>query len=118
MKSLVLVVLVAMFLAGFLVNSSGQTGGQDSHVRWVETALKDMESIRSGMTREELLRVFTTEGGISSPSERRYVYKSCPLFKVQVEFQTRTSTGGQAIESPDDVIIKISKPFLERTIID
>ena len=118
MKSAVLVTLVTMLLAGLILNSSEQTVSSDTHLRWVESALKDMESVSAGMTREQLQRVFTTEGGISNPSERRYVYKGCPLFKVQVEFQTRKSSEGRPLESPDDVIIKISKPFLERTIVD
>ena len=119
MKASVLFIVVTLLTLGFVLRSSGQPLKQDAnHVQWVESALEDMESIKVGMTRRELLRVFTTEGGLSTPSKRRYVYKHCPLFKVDVDFQTRTSETGRAVESPDDLITTISKPYLERMIVD
>ena len=119
MKVSVLFIVVVLLTLGFVLRSSGQPLKQDpNHVQWVESALNEMESIKVGMTRKELLRVFTTEGGISTPSQRRYVYRHCPLIKVDVQFQTRTSETGQAIESPDDLITMISKPYLERMILD
>ena len=119
MKTSVLFLVVTLPALGFVLRSSGQPLKQDTnHVQWVESALKDMESIKVGMTRQEVLRVFTTEGGTSTPLKRRYVYRYCPLFKVDVHFQTRTSETGRAVESPDDLITMISKPYLERMIID
>jgi hypothetical protein len=107
--------VITLLALGFVLTSSGQTVEQSNHVQWVANALKDMEAIKVGMTRRELLRVFTTEGGISTPSKRRYVYRSCPLFKVDVEFQVGA---GRAEQSPDDLITGISKPYLERMILD
>jgi hypothetical protein len=119
MKTSVLFLVVTLLAFGLVLRSSGQPLKQDTnHVQWVESALKDMESIKVGMTRKELLRVFTTEGGISTPSKRRYVYRHCPLFKVDVVFETRTSETGRAVESSDDLITMISKPYLERIILD
>jgi hypothetical protein len=86
-------------------------------VQWVENALKEIKSIKIGMTRRDLLRVFTTEGGTSTPLSRQYVYKGCPYFKVRVEFQL--AKGGDRPEaSPEDIIITISRPYLENIIID
>lgn len=69
------------------------------------------------MTRGELLKVFNGEGGISNRTWRRYVYRRCGYIKVDVEFEPvgKSESGN---ESPDDLITKISKPFLEWAILD
>ena len=52
--------------------------------RAMDQVLKDVSSIQSGMTRAELLRVFTTEGGLSTRDEQRYVYRArAGLFRIQ-----------------------------------
>ena len=66
------------------------------------------------MTRADLKEVFGEEGGISSTTHRRYVYKTCPYIKVDVDF----AAADGLIEKPDDRITKISQPFLEFSIMD
>lgn len=63
--------------------------------RSMDQVLKDVSSIQSGMTRTELLRIFTTEGGLSTRDEQRYVYRRCPYIKVMVTFRRpmRMTTG-------------------------
>jgi hypothetical protein len=80
--------------------------------RWIAASLTDMRSIQVGMTRGELLKVFMTEGGISSRTWRRYVYRRCGYIKVDVEFAPAGDPKSTA-ENPDDRITRISKPFLE-----
>ena len=76
------------------------------------------------MTREKLLTIFTTEGGFSTPLERTFVSRDCPYFKVDVEFQavgrpTRDSDGRvTSVEGSQDIILKISQPFLQFMIAD
>ena len=41
----------------------------------------------SGMTRADLLKVFTTEGGLSTGLNRTYVYRECQYIKVDVDFE-------------------------------
>jgi hypothetical protein len=79
---------------------------QNDHVSWVGDVLQEMESIRPGMPRAQLIGVFETDGGISSPRRRRYVSRQCPYFKVEVEFDS------------GDRILNISAPFLQRPILD
>jgi len=70
--------------------ATAQTGGRQSpqdHLAWVAQVLKRMQTIRPGMTREKLLTIFTTEGGLSTPLERKFVSRDCPYFKVDIEFQ-------------------------------
>ncbi|HEY1218858.1 MAG TPA: molybdopterin-dependent oxidoreductase [Bryobacteraceae bacterium] len=102
--------------------------------RWIRENLPELESIQAGMTRKDLLKVFMSEGGLSTRTWQRYVYRKCIYVKVDVEFapvgpvtprpapvadsrawdRTLDSLG----ESPDDRITKISKPYLELSIRD
>ena len=67
------------------------------------------------MTRQDLLSMFTTEGGISSRQQRTYVHKQCPYIKVDVKFKP---VGPGDKETPEDQIVEISKPYLQLSIID
>ena len=81
------------------------------HLTWVANILKRMETIKPGMTRKTLLTVFTTEGGLSTRTQRTHVSQECPYFKVDVEFKP-------AAHQEQDVILKISRPYLQFSIID
>jgi hypothetical protein len=66
------------------------------HVAWVAQALKRMQTIKPGMTREALLIVFTTEGGLSTGLQRPFISRDCPYFKVDLNSRRsagRTETG-------------------------
>ncbi len=97
---------------------------QQGHAAWVAEALKRMQTIKPGMTRTDLLKVFTTEGGLSTPMYRTFVSRDCPYFKVDVVFepvaqQSREAEGRQsAVERPDDKIAKISRPYLAFSVSD
>ena len=83
-----------------------------------------MQTIKAGMTREALLTVFTTEGGLHTGLQRTFVSRDCPYFKVDVEFQAvgrpdRDWNGRvTAVEGGQDVILKISRPYLQFSIMD
>ncbi len=93
------------------------TAYDSEQARWIAGSLTEMQSIKVGMTRGELLKVFMGEGGISTRTWRRYVYRRCGFIKVDVEFATVGDPNSTA-ESPEDRVTKISKPFLEWTIAD
>ena len=86
-------------------------------VRWIAASLTDMQGIKVGMTRAEMLKVFMEEGGISNRHWRRYVYRNCGYIKVDVEFAAANNPDSHD-ESPEDRITKISQPFLEWSIRD
>jgi hypothetical protein len=83
-----------------------------------------MQTIKPGMTRKELLLVFTTEGGLSTPLRRTFVSRDCPYFKVDVEFEavgrpSRDSDGRVTmVEGDQDRIIEISRPYLQFSVLD
>ena len=77
-----------------------------------------MQSIKPGMTRKDLLTVFTTEGGLSTGLQRTYGSRDCPFFKVDVVFEpvgrrSRDSEGrATLVQDERDIIVKISQPYL------
>lgn len=97
---------------------ASESRGTDEHTEWIAKSLKEIESIKVGMTRVDLLKVFKEEGGISTRTWRRYAYRDCPYIKVDVEFEPVAEPEDKLSQGPKDKIIKISKPFLERSIID
>jgi hypothetical protein len=105
-----------MLLVSFLVClvavealSSRQVSPRDTtHDAWVAASLKEMSSIKEGMTLTDLLKVFRLEnpngrthiGGITTT----FVSRACPYFKVDVVFSDM---------SPFEVITRISRPYVE-----
>jgi hypothetical protein len=118
MKTLILLFACGLvtFVSGAAILPSSRSGA-DEHTQWIVKSLKEIETVKIGMTRGELLKVFTEEGGLSTRTWRRYVYRECPYIKVDVEFEPVGDTKNPA-QSPGDKIIKISKPFLEWSIVD
>ena len=97
----------------------GRSRDDDDHVKWVMNSLKEMETIKVGMTRADLLKVFSEEGGLSTRKWRQYVYQKCPYFKVKVEFEpVGEPEGPNSMESSKDRVVKISQPFLDWLVID
>ncbi len=80
-----------------------------------------MKTIKAGMTRQQLLTVFTNAGGSHAVPPEWFEYRNCPWFQVNVKFkamgkpvrdldgQTRTHA------DPSDIIVKISSPFVADT---
>jgi hypothetical protein len=115
----------ALALAFTLPPSSAQEGEgvrppqPESHSDWVLKTMKRMESVKVGLTRADLLKVFDEEGGLSTRQQRTYVYRGCPYFKVDVKFQAVGVLDEEgAAESPDDEIVEVSKPYLDYRVAD
>jgi len=110
--------------AAFASPQKPREPGSCDHTEWVSAALQRMQSIRPGMTREDLLRVFTTEGGISTALWRTYVSRDCPYFKACVTFRRAAPRDADAAptgflqELDSDVIVTISQPYLQFSVMD
>jgi hypothetical protein len=87
----------------------------EEHARWIQQVMHSIETIKPGMRRGEILLVFTEDGGLSTRSQQRYTYKHCPYIKVDVEF---SPIDHGTKESPDDKIVKVSRPYLQYPIFD
>jgi hypothetical protein len=106
---------IAGFLICLLAMMTSTAGTQicstSDRVQWVALSLKEMQAIKVGMTREDLARVFATEGGMSTGTRRTYAYRDCPYFKIDVDFAPYADGSGG--ENPKDRITGLSKPYLD-----
>ena len=88
------------------------------HTEWIESVMRSILTIKPGATRNDLLRVFKEEGGLSTRTRRKYVYKECPYIKVDVEFAPVGNEDERIAEMPEDKVTAISRPYLEYGITD
>jgi hypothetical protein len=111
--------LLSLLLPFLIVCSTMRSVAEDdaAFTERVSEVLKEARKVKPGMTREDLLKVFTTQGGIFSPQQRTFVYQRCSLIKVDVEFAT-TAKNAKVEELPSDKILKISKPYLDWNVVD
>jgi len=58
-----------------LVTLVGEAPVDLEHAQWVSSVLRWTYDIKPGMTRSDLLKVYTTEGGISTRTQRTYVLR-------------------------------------------
>lgn len=98
--------------------NAGNQVFDDKLTKEVGDILKECTSITRGMTRAELLWVFTTEGGLSTAKGRRFVHRRCPYIKVDVEFNLSEPNQSVVDERPTDTISRISQPYLQWSIMD
>jgi hypothetical protein len=74
----------------------------------VDAVLHDVATLRPGMRRSALNTLFIQDAGLQFFGESRYDYRRCPSIKISVKFKPVSSE-----EKPDDVIVEISRPYLE-----
>ena len=104
--------------------SASQEPCVQEHGAWVAHALEKMETIKPGMTRADLLTVFTTEGGLSTGLRRTFVSRDCHYFKVDVDFNAvgrpnRDKEGRVTLDEDNrDIIVNLSRPYLQFSIMD
>jgi hypothetical protein len=101
-----------------VVTLNGELPPDMGHAQWIESVLRWTAEIKPGSTRNDLLKTYTTEGGLSTPLRRTYVLKGCRNIKVDVEFKPvgRPERDGEgratSIEDGRDIITRISQPYL------
>ncbi len=106
------------------IASSSQGSCSEKRDDWIRDTLSKMETIRPGMTREQLMKVFRTEGGLSTGLSRTFVSRDCPYFKVDVQFRAvgrpdRDTDGRVTLEEDaSDIIVQVSRPYLQFSIGD
>ena len=89
-------------------------------IQWVESCLKDFESIKAGMTRGQVDAKLTMDGGLQGVSPVRFAHPACAYFKIDVEFEHKRNAADQnrAIADKADKVTKVSKPYIERPFAD
>ncbi|HEY5909545.1 MAG TPA: hypothetical protein VJA21_02960 [Verrucomicrobiae bacterium] len=88
--------------------------------QWVESCLKDFESIKVGMTRGQVEAKLSMDGGLQGISPARFSHPACGYFKIDVEFDFKRNAADQnrAIVDKADKVTKVSKPYIERPFAD
>jgi len=86
--------------------------------KWISKVLRQIGKFKPGMRRKDLLKVFTTEGGMSTQTQQTYVYAGCPYIKVIVHFKPSSNADTEIYENPDDIIESISQPYLQWGVYD
>jgi hypothetical protein len=121
----ILVVLVTVIAGApaqkVVIDAPGHSEVDQEHTKWIDHVMRSISTVKPGMTRKDLSRVFTEEGGLSTRTQKRYVYKHCPYIKIDVEFSPATDSDvnqDAVAESPEDKIVKVSRPYLEYSIMD
>ncbi len=86
--------------------------------RWLSERYEEATSVKAGMTRADLKRVFCEDGGLQSIPARRYVLKSSGMIKVDVEFEFPAGADGRTAPDESVRLKSVSKPYLERAYTD
>jgi len=83
----------------------------EAFIKSIESVMGVIDAIRPGMTRGDLFKVFTEEGGLSWRTRQTYVYKLCPYIKVDFDFEPAT-------DKIEDKIVRLSRPYLQYSMSD
>jgi hypothetical protein len=121
-KSLVALAFFCVIFAGTSFPQSERerqgSGSDEEHTEWIASALRSIQTIKVGMTRSDLMKVFTTEGGLefkkATTSQITYVYRKCPYIKVDVKLAISSPNE----DLPTDKITEMSRPYLQWTVGD
>lgn len=97
------------------INAPQNVTAEQEHTEWVDHVLAAIATIKPGMARRDLWSVLDPDGGLSTRTHGRYIYKHCPYIKVDVEFLP--ADHGQP-EKPEDRIVRISRPYLANPVYD
>jgi hypothetical protein len=79
--------------------TSGLPESDRSHDQWLQERYFEATSIKEGMTRADLVKIFRMDGGLQPMLPTRYVLKSSSFIKVDVEFDV--PEGDKAV--PEDL---------------
>ncbi|RYG75022.1 hypothetical protein EON80_02025 [bacterium] len=114
----VVVLTMAGFLSQTAIPAPKAQLSREAKMEWIAHSLREMQTIKPGMTGKQLLKVFTVEGGVQQIPPTRYVYRDCPMIKVDIEWKNVHQPRPTQTHKKTFVISKISKPYLEGSIVD
>jgi len=78
----------------------------------IKEALKAVDKLKVGETRADVEQSFVPDGGKQIRTITRYTFKRCDYIKIDVKFSIQGVANPWAFSSAD-VIVHISKPYLE-----
>jgi len=118
MKKVVLLTAGLSVMIGALTYSHAQDGSDRARQQWLEEKYTEARSIKPGMSRADLLKLFMEDGGLQSIPATRYVLKGCHLIQIEVKFDTKYGVNYKPVPDENLKIVEVSKPYLERMATD
>jgi len=98
-----LFIATCLLVTGTSASHSQQLStSNDEHTKWIDGVMRTIQTIKRGMTRSDLAKVFVEEGGLSIRTQRKYVFRDCPHIKVDVVFTP--SEDDKWTEKPEDIV--------------
>lgn len=85
------------------------------NTQWLEARIREAKTIKPGMTRAELLKICDVEAGLQPMLATRYVLKTCPLIKVDVDFDAKASDKKKDTQI---TVTKVSRVYTDFAIAD
>jgi len=121
MKLMVAMAALCLVITQAGTPSAPSPAGDDEACQFIAQAIEATKSLKAGMTRSELDKNFTEDGGITfigqGQHHARYVYRKCPYIKIDVDL-TVAGVDEKPAMSPTDRILKVSRPYLEHPFYD
>jgi hypothetical protein len=113
LKTSLVIGVLFISIGTFTVRPLTRNEARQNPREWLEERYKEATSVRAGMSRAELIRVFEEDGGLQRIPATRYVLRSCGMIKVEVEFDVEYGQAYKEKRNEELKIKAISKPYLE-----
>ncbi len=118
MQKLALLFVCLLIFTVSVAGSLHHSKLEQTHTEWLLDRIKEAKSVTTGMSRADLLKVFEEDGGLNTIPVRRYVLRSCPYIKVDVEFNVKPRLYTRDRPDQNLKIKNISEPYLGYMITD
>ncbi len=81
MRKTAITLVMLLFVVASIISAQSFRDARKSeeNTKWISDSLREMKTIEVGNTRADLIKVFTTEGGLSTGLRQTYVYRNCPF---------------------------------------
>jgi hypothetical protein len=111
-------ILLGLVLIAGASSASLSPQAERTHSQWLRERYEEATSIKVGMTRADLKKIFSEDGGLQSVPACRYVLRSSEMIKVDVEFEFPEGTNDRTAPDESVHIKSVSKPYLEQMYLD
>jgi hypothetical protein len=88
-------------------------GLEETRTQWLHERYAEATSIKPGMSRADLLRVFREDGGLQTTPATHYILKSCDMIQIEAKFDMEYGRAYKEKPDPDLKITKVSRPYLK-----
>lgn len=117
MKVKLLLGMICVFLVWLQPTIRQTAASAPDSCALIRQALDDSLHIKAGMTRADVGKNFQRDGGLQARFTTRYLYSKCGLIKIEVEFKAVAKSETEFF-SPNDIVVSVSKPYLEYPVND